>query len=121
MGALKYKIPEILQGAAVFDPDCVLLGASVIDWCAFGFGNTVLVDPVSLGIRTESLRSAAREVAREHGWDVHTTTVPVELTRDGSRKRKPNEVRVAVVFTRTQMVDLKANQGEWLGAVERQR
>ena len=65
MASRQYKIPERAQDAAVFDPDCVILGARVIDWCSFGFGNTVLVDPMVLGMKSSSLEKAARAVAAE--------------------------------------------------------
>ena len=46
--------------------------------------------------------------------------VPNESIRDGSRDREPHERRLAIVFTRKQMVNLLGgSQGEFLGAVQR--
>jgi len=120
MASRQYKIPERAQDAAVFDPDCVILGSRIIDWCSFGFGNTVLVDPMVLGMKTSSLEKAARAVAEQNGWLCNVSPVPDESIRDGSRDREPHERRLAIVFTRKQMVNLLGgSQGEFLGAVQR--
>jgi hypothetical protein len=120
MASRQYKIPERAQDAAVFDPDCVILGARVIDWCSFGFGNTVLVDPMVLGMKSSSLEKAARAVAAEHGWLCDVSFVPNESIRDGSREREQHERRLAVVFRRKQMVNLLGgSQAEFIGAVQR--